>query len=82
MTKKQEIWITGFAIFALFFGAGNLILPPYLGMNSGDQWWFVFFGFILTAVLIPILGILAHAKVQGTMYDLASKVTPWFSSLY
>ena len=82
MTKKQEIWVTGFAIFALFFGAGNLILPPYLGMNSGDQWWFVFFGFILTAVLIPILGILAHAKVQGTMYDLASKVTPWFSSLY
>ena len=82
MTKKQEIWVTGFAIFALFFGAGNLILPPYLGMNSGDQWWFVFFGFILTAVLIPILGILAHAKVQGTMYDLASKVAPWFSSLY
>ena len=82
MTKKQEIWVTGFALFALFFGAGNLILPPYLGMNSGDQWWFVFFGFILTAVLIPILGILAHAKVQGTMYDLASKVAPWFSSLY
>ena len=82
MTKKQEIWVTGFALFALFFGAGNLILPPYLGMNSGGQWWFVFFGFILTAVLIPILGILAHAKVQGTMYDLASKVTPWFSSLY
>ena len=82
MIKKREIWITGFAIFALFFGAGNLILPPFLGMNSGGEWWFVFFGFILTAVLIPILGILAHAKVQGTMYDLASKVTPWFSSLY
>ena len=82
MTKKQEIWVTGFALFALFFGAGNLILPPYLGMNSGGQWWFVFFGFILTAVLIPILGILANAKVQGTMYDLASKVAPWFSSLY
>ena len=82
MTKKREVWITGFALFALFFGAGNLILPPFLGANSGEQWGLVFLGFIVTAVFIPILGILAHAKVQGTMYDLASKVAPWFSSLY
>jgi LIVCS family branched-chain amino acid:cation transporter len=39
-------------------------------------------GFIITAVFIPILGILAHAKVQGTIYDLAKKVAPWFGSLY
>ena len=82
MTKKREVWITGFALFALFFGAGNLILPPFLGANSGEQWGLVFLGFTITAVFIPILGILAHAKVQGTMYDLASKVAPWFSSLY
>ena len=57
MSKNREIWITGFALFALFFGAGNLILPPFLGVNSGNQWWLVFFGFIITAVFIPILGI-------------------------
>ena len=34
MSKNREIWITGFALFALFFGAGNLILPPFLGVNS------------------------------------------------
>ena len=82
MTKNKEILIIGFAIFSLFFGAGNLILPPFLGANAGEQWWLVFLGFIITAVFIPILGILAHAKVQGTMYDLAKKVAPWFSSLY
>ena len=82
MIKKREVWITSFALFALFFGAGNLILPPFLGANSGEQWGLVFLGFIITAVFIPILGILAHAKVQGTMYDLARKVAPWFSSLY
>jgi len=65
-----------------FFGAGNLILPPFLGANSGEEWGLVFLGFIITAVFIPILGIFAHAKVQGTMYDLARKVAPWFSSLY
>jgi LIVCS family branched-chain amino acid:cation transporter len=82
MTKKKEILITGFALFSLFFGAGNLILPPFLGANAGEQWWLVFLGFIMTAVFIPILGILAHAKVQGTIYDLAKKVAPWFGSLY
>ena len=82
MTKNKEILITGFALFSLFFGAGNLILPPFLGANAGEQWWLVFLGFIMTAVFIPILGILAHAKVQGTMYDLAKKVAPWFGSLY
>jgi LIVCS family branched-chain amino acid:cation transporter len=82
MTKNKEILITGFALFSLFFGAGNLILPPFLGANAGEQWWLVFLGFIMTAVFIPILGILAHAKVQGTIYDLAKKVAPWFGSLY
>ncbi len=82
MIKNKEIWITGFALFSLFFGAGNLILPPFLGTHAGQQWWLVFLGFMITAVLIPILGILAHAKVQGTMFDLAKKVSPWFSSLY
>jgi|TARA_B110000046_G_scaffold39869_1_gene44026 LIVCS family branched-chain amino acid:cation transporter len=82
MTKTKEILIIGFALFSLFFGAGNLILPPFLGANAGEQWWLVFLGFIMTAVFIPILGVLAHAKVQGTMYDLAKKVAPWFGSLY
>ena len=82
MNKTKEIWMSGFALFALFFGAGNLILPPFLGVNSGNQWLMVVLGFIITAVFIPILGILAHAKVQGTLYDLGKKVSPWFSSLY
>ena len=82
MNKTKEIWMSGFALFSLFFGAGNLILPPYLGVNSGDQWFWVVLGFILTGVFIPILGILAHTRVQGTLYDLGKKVSPWFSTLY
>jgi LIVCS family branched-chain amino acid:cation transporter len=82
MNKTKEIWMSGFALFSLFFGAGNLILPPFLGVNSGNQWWLVVLGFVITGVAIPILGILAHAKVQGTLYDLGKKVSPWFSTLY
>lgn len=82
MNKTKEIWMSGFALFSLFFGAGNLILPPFLGANSGDQWLLVVFGFIITAVIIPILGILAHARVQGTLYDLGKKVSPLFSTIF
>ena len=82
MNKTKEILITGFALFSLFFGAGNLLLPPLLGYNAGDKWFLVTFGFMITAVLIPILGILAHARLQGTMYDFAKKVSPAFSIVY
>jgi LIVCS family branched-chain amino acid:cation transporter len=80
--NRKTIAITAFALFSLFFGAGNLILPPQLGFKSGDLWWLVAFGFCLSAVLIPILGILAHAKLQGTMFDFAKKVSPTFSVVY
>jgi LIVCS family branched-chain amino acid:cation transporter len=82
MNKKKEIWIAGFALFSLFFGAGNLILPPTLGLKSGVDWWIVVSGFVLTAVTIPILAIFAHAKLQGTLYDFGKKVSPLFSSVY
>lgn len=82
MLKTKEILITGFVLFSMFFGAGNLILPPYLGFKSGDAWFLVMLGFVITAVIIPILGIFAHAKLQGTMFDFGKKVSPLFSWVY
>lgn len=82
MNKTKEIWIAGFALFSLFFGAGNLILPPFLGVKAGLDWWIVVLGFVLTAVTIPILAIFAHAKLQGTLYDFGKKVSPIFSTIY
>ncbi|RYC52471.1 branched-chain amino acid transport system II carrier protein [Flagellimonas olearia] len=80
--NKKSLTITAFALFSLFFGAGNLILPPQLGFNSGNLWWLVTLGFCLSAVIIPLLGILAHARLQGTMFDFAKKVSPVFSWVY
>ncbi|WP_299833564.1 branched-chain amino acid transport system II carrier protein [uncultured Tenacibaculum sp.] len=79
---KKEILIVGFALFSMFFGAGNLILPPFLGKNAANAWLWVTLGFFITAVFIPILGILAHARLQGTMYDFGKKVSPTFSLIY
>lgn len=82
MSKTKETLVTAFALFSLFFGAGNLILPPLLGFHSGKLWWLVTLGFCISAVLIPILGILAHAKLQGTIFDFGKKVSPTFSLIY
>ena len=70
------------ALFSLFFGAGDLILPPQLGFKSGGDWWLLVVGFSISAVFIPIIGIMAHAKLQGTMFDFGKKVSPWFSLIY
>ncbi len=82
MNKTKEIFVVGFALFSMFFGAGNLILPPFLGVQSSESWGFVTLGFFITAVVIPVIGIMAHARLQGTMYDFGKKVSPIFSSIF
>lgn len=82
MNQTKETLVTAFALFSLFFGAGNLLFPPLLGFKSGNMWWLVTLGFCLSAVLIPIFGILAHAKLQGTIFDFGKKVSPTFSLVY
>ncbi len=82
MNRRKHLFIVAFALFSLFFGAGNLILPPQLGFKAGDYWGWVTLGFALSAVVIPIFGILAHARLQGTLFDIAKKVSPAFSLVY
>jgi len=80
-TNKQTL-IIAFALFSLFFGAGNLILPPFLGYNAGEDWFWVILGFTISAVVIPILAIYGHARLQGTMIDFAKKLSPGIALLY
>jgi len=82
MNKTKQTFIFGFAIFAAFFGAGNLILPPLLGFRSGPDWWLVAFGFIISATIIPLLALFGHAKLQGTMLNFGNKVSPLFSLIF
>ena len=82
MKNNKQTYITAFALFSLFFGAGNLILPPFLGYNAGEEWIWVSLGFAASAVIIPILAIYGHARLQGTMLDFANKVSPWFAMAY
>lgn len=62
MNKNKDILIIGFALFSIFFGAGNLIFPPYIGLSSGSSWLISFLGFILADVGIILLSIIAISK--------------------
>ena len=62
--KNKDIIITGFALFAMFFGAGNLIFPPYLGVITGDKFLVGFLGFIIADVGLSLFAILAAAKTD------------------
>lgn len=82
MKGSKQTFVIAFALFSLFFGAGNLVLPPFLGYNAGTSWVLVALGFALSAVIIPILAIYGHARLQGTLLDFANKVSPVFALIY
>ncbi len=54
--------IIGAALFASFFGAGNMIFPPYLGLESGTDWFWGFLGFYIADVGLAITAIAALAS--------------------
>ena len=72
MKKIKDIIIVGFALFSVFFGAGNLIFPPFIGMTSGSSWLTSFLGFVLADVGIILLSINAVAK-SGSFQNVVGK---------
>lgn len=82
--KKQSRWdifVIGFALFALFFGAGNLIFPPTLGRSAGTNLLPAVAGFLLTGVGLPFLGIIAVCKAGGNIDCLARRAGHRFSKV-
>ena len=72
MKKNKDILIIGFALFSMFFGAGNLIFPPFIGMTSGSSWLTSFLGFVIADVGIILLSINAVAKA-GSFQNVVFK---------
>lgn len=62
---NKDVIVVGFALFAMFFGAGNLIFPPFLGVISGESWITGFSGFVIADVGLALLAIIAAAKCGG-----------------
>lgn len=83
MTKisKRDFYTVALMLFAMFFGAGNFILPPKLGMDSGENFYIAILFFCATGVALPVLGVAAVAKA-GKLKDLASRVNVLFATIF
>lgn len=79
--SKKDFFFISLTLFSIFFGSGNLIFPPMLGYNAGTNVWITFIGFIITAVVLPILGVIVVAKANGII-NLGNRVHPLFSKLF
>lgn len=79
LSNKQYI-ILASLLFGMFFGAGNLIFPIHLGQMSGQNWGPAAIGFLLSAICLPLLSILAISMTESnSMYDLALPAGKKFS---
>lgn len=66
--RFMDAVIVGFAMFATFFGAGNMIFPPFLGRLSGEQWFIGFLCFILADAGLAIMTVLAMIRLDGSIW--------------
>ncbi len=78
---RHTIIVLGFALFAMFFGAGNLIFPPALGRLFGDGFSWAAIGFLLTGVGLPLMGVMAVAKAEGGIDRIAARLDPRIAKL-
>lgn len=71
---SKDILALGFMTFALFVGAGNIIFPPMVGIQSGEHVWVAALGFLFTAVGLPVTTVIALARVGGGIDALSSPI--------
>lgn len=62
----RDIIVVGFALFSMFFGAGNVVFPPYLGMESGPQWLLGFSAYFIADIGLALLGVFALLRVGSS----------------
>lgn len=77
----RNLLLVGFTLFSMFFGAGNLIFPPFLGAEAGTLTWHAMRGFLLSAVGLPVLGVAAVAMAGG-LDRLGRRVHPGFAFVF
>ena len=70
----KDSLVIGLALFSMFFGAGNLIFPPFLGHLVGEQFGPALFGFLAAGIGLPLLGIIACARIDGSFETMGARI--------
>lgn len=76
MSPKSTVKIStiGFAIFTMLFGAGNIIYPIKAGVLAGSKHYIGILGFLLTGVLLPIIGLVAMILFDGNYTKFFARI--------
>ena len=69
--------LTGLLLFGKFFGAGNLIFPPALGILSGEHFWPAILGFVVSGVGIAVIALIVGTlNPKGYVHEISRKISP------
>lgn len=80
---KSAFVATGLMLFALFFGAGNLIFPAYMGQQAGENIFTAMLGFLMTGAGLPLLGVVAVAYSNSRdLQQMATPVSKWYAIIF
>ena len=71
--KIADIITIGFALFSMFFGAGNVVFPPFLGLQSGVKWAGGFAAYYFADVLLALLALFALLR-EGTAERVLDRI--------
>ncbi|MFM2481743.1 branched-chain amino acid transport system II carrier protein [Celerinatantimonas sp. YJH-8] len=80
--RISDIIALGFMLFAFFLGAGNIIFPPLAGQLAGSHYVWAMSGFLVTAVGLPLAGILAIAVAGGSWEKLSRDLPIHIATLF
>jgi len=74
MKKYIDQFVIGFALFSMFFGAGNIIFPPYLGLGSGPEWILGFICYYVADIGLALIAIFALLKNGGHLNSITDRI--------
>lgn len=80
--SRRNVLFSGLMLFSLFFGAGNLIFPPLLGLESGNNFGPAITGFLITGVLLPFMAVMAISLSENGLVSIGSRVHKLFGLIF
>ncbi|ERL64245.1 branched-chain amino acid transport system II carrier protein [Schleiferilactobacillus shenzhenensis] len=81
--RGRDLVFVGIMLFGMFFGAGNLIFPTFMGQQAGSHVGGAVIGFLLTGVGLPLLGVVAMGITRTAgVFSLASNVNRPFAYMF
>lgn len=82
MTKDKKVlfdsMVIGFALFAVFFGAGNMVFPGAVGAKVGTQWPIAMGGILLISIIFPIMALMAVSNAGNSFKNLCMPIGNWY----